>query len=149
MKPHQIISLMTFEGTDNTYAMGDHGDHIHVGFRPSFDVNSKAARRMAAVLKPDQWIKLIDRISEIDNPEVREQPSEFSVAVTKPASVRAPGRVAAQRVRSLRVRVRSSCFSTTFWISLRISAGPLALTVPDSNASRQLRTLPSSASSLK
>ena len=41
---------------------------------------------MAAVLKPDQWIKLIDRISEIDNPEVREQPSEFSVAVTKPAS---------------------------------------------------------------
>jgi len=86
MKPHQIISLMTFEGTDNTYAMGDHGDHIHVGFRPFYGANSKAARRMAAVLKPDQWIKLIDRISEIDNPEVREQPSEFSVAVTKPAS---------------------------------------------------------------
>ena len=37
---------------------------------------------------------------------------------------------AAQRVRSLRVRVRSSCFSTTFWISFRISGGPLALTVP-------------------
>ena len=77
---------MTFEGTDNTYAMGDHDDHIHIGFRPFYAANSKAARRMAAVLKPDQWIKLIDRISEIDNPEVREQPSEFSVAVTKPAS---------------------------------------------------------------
>ena len=38
------------------------------------------------MLKPDQWIKLIDRISEIDNPVVREQPSRFSVAVTKPAS---------------------------------------------------------------
>ena len=150
MKPHQIISLMTFEGTDNTYAMGDHGDHIHVGFRPTYDANSKAARRMAAVLKPDQWIKLIDRISEIDNPVVREQPSEFSVAVTKPASPStAASSGSAQRVRSLRVRVRSSCFSTTFWISLRISGGPLALTVPDSNASRQLRTLPSSASSLK
>ena len=37
MKPHQIISLMTFEGTDNTFAMGDHGDHIHVGWRPSYD----------------------------------------------------------------------------------------------------------------
>src|SRR6185312_14901492 len=34
MKPHQIISLMTFPGTDNTFAMGDHADHIHVGFKP-------------------------------------------------------------------------------------------------------------------
>jgi murein DD-endopeptidase MepM/ murein hydrolase activator NlpD len=86
MKPHQIISLMSFEGTDNTFAMGDHHDHIHVGFRPEYGANSKAARRVAAVLKPDQWIKLIDRISSIDNPEVREQPSRFSVAVTKRAS---------------------------------------------------------------
>jgi murein DD-endopeptidase MepM/ murein hydrolase activator NlpD len=86
MKPSQIISLMTFEGADNTYAMGDHHDHIHVGWQPLYGANSKAAREMAAVLKPDQWIKLISRISEIDNPVVREQPSKFSVAVTKPAS---------------------------------------------------------------
>jgi murein DD-endopeptidase MepM/ murein hydrolase activator NlpD len=86
MKPSQIISLMTFEGTDNTYAMGDHHDHIHVGWQPLYGANSKAARKMAAVLKPDQWIKLISRISEIDNPVVRAQPSKFSVAVTKRAS---------------------------------------------------------------
>ena len=86
MKPHQIISLMTYENADNTFAMGDHADHIHVGWRPTYDANSKAAKRVAAVLKPDQWIKLIDRISEIDNPVVREQPSRFSVAVTKRAS---------------------------------------------------------------
>ena len=36
MKPHQIISLMKFEGTDNTFAMGDHHDHIHVGFQPLY-----------------------------------------------------------------------------------------------------------------
>jgi hypothetical protein len=77
---------MTFAGTDNTYAMGDHADHIHVGFRPLWGANSRAARRMAAVLEPEQWVKLIDRISEIDNPQVREQPSKFSVAVTKRAS---------------------------------------------------------------
>jgi hypothetical protein len=71
--------------------MGDHGDHIHVGWRPNYDADSKAARKMAAVLKPDQWIKLIDRISAIDNPVVREQPSEFSVAVTKRASDAHPG----------------------------------------------------------
>ena len=86
MKPHQIISLMTFAGTDNTFAMGDHDDHIHVGYRPQYGENSEAARRVAEVLKPDQWIKLIDRIGSIDNPVVREQPSRFSVAVTKQAS---------------------------------------------------------------
>ena len=36
MKPHQIISLMTFDGADNTFAMGDHADHIHVGWRPLY-----------------------------------------------------------------------------------------------------------------
>ena len=35
MKPHQIISLMTFDGADNTFAMGDHDDHIHVGWQPA------------------------------------------------------------------------------------------------------------------
>jgi hypothetical protein len=86
MKPHQIISLMTFEGTDNTVAMGDHHDHIHVGWRPLYGQSKKAARRIDAILKPRQWIKLIDRLGAIDNPEVREQPSKFSVKVTKPAS---------------------------------------------------------------
>jgi hypothetical protein len=33
-KPAQIISLMTIPGADNTLAMGDHADHIHVGFQP-------------------------------------------------------------------------------------------------------------------
>ena len=86
MKPDQIISLMTFAGADNTFAMGDHDDHIHVGFRPLYGTNTKAARRIAAVLKPEQWIKLIDRLGAIANPEVREQPSKFSVKVVKRAS---------------------------------------------------------------
>ena len=36
MKPHQIISLMTFDGADNTFAMADHADHIHIGWRPLY-----------------------------------------------------------------------------------------------------------------
>ncbi len=86
MKPHQIISLMTFDGTDNTYAMGDHADHIHVGWRPLYGQSAKTARRIDAILKPKQWIKLIDRLGDIDNPEVREAPSRFSLKVTKTAS---------------------------------------------------------------
>jgi len=86
MKPHQIISLMTYDGTDNTFAMGDHADHIHVGWRPLYGQSARAARRIDAILKPEQWIKLIDRIGEIDNPEVREAPSKFALKVTKRAS---------------------------------------------------------------
>jgi hypothetical protein len=86
MKPHQIISLMTFEGADNTYAMGDHDDHIHVGWRPLYGSNRRAARQIDAVLQPEQWIKLISRLEDIDNPTVREQPSRFAVKVVKRAS---------------------------------------------------------------
>ncbi|HEX8103591.1 MAG TPA: lytic murein transglycosylase [Solirubrobacteraceae bacterium] len=86
MKPHQIISLMTFDNTDNTFAMGDHDDHIHVGWHPLYGSNSKLARRVNSALKPKQWIKLIDRLGEIDNPAVRLKPSKYSVKVTKRAS---------------------------------------------------------------
>jgi len=86
MKPDQIISLMTFAGTDNTLALSDHDDHIHVGWRPLFGANTKTARRIAAVLKPAQWVHLIERLGAIDNPEVREQPSKYAVKVVEPAS---------------------------------------------------------------
>jgi Transglycosylase SLT domain len=86
MRPSQIISLMTFDGAENTIAMGDHHDHIHVGWQPLYGHNKKTARQIDAVLKPDQWIDLIDRLGDIDNPDVREQPSRFSVKVVKPAS---------------------------------------------------------------
>ena len=86
MKPHQIISLMQFEGTDNTFAMGDHDDHIHVGFKPLYGANTKMARQVNAILKPKQWIKLIDRLGEIENPTVRRKPSKYALPVTRPAS---------------------------------------------------------------
>jgi hypothetical protein len=86
MKPDQIISLMTFEGADNTYAMADHADHIHVGWRPLYGTNSKAAKQVNAVLKPDQWIKLIDRLNDIDNPVVPLEPSKYAVETVKHAS---------------------------------------------------------------
>jgi hypothetical protein len=81
MKPSQIISLMKFGGTDNTLAMGDHDDHVHVGFRPQFVPGSPDARQLEAVLKPAQWIKLIDRLGRIDNPTVRVRPSKYAIRV--------------------------------------------------------------------
>ena len=68
MKPAQIISLMKYEDADNTFAMGDHDDHIHVGFQPLCGANGKAGKQFEAVLKPSQWIKLIDRLERDRQP---------------------------------------------------------------------------------
>ena len=89
MKPHQIISLMTFKGADNTLALADHYDHIHVGFRPLFGANAKTSKQVQAVLKPDQWLKLIDRLGEIDNPTVHEAPSKYATRTKRASRSRA------------------------------------------------------------
>jgi outer membrane biosynthesis protein TonB len=81
VKPHQIISLMRYEGTTNTLALGDHADHIHVGFRPEYRAGSATAGDVDAVLKPSQWIKLIGRLGEIDNPVVDAKPSKYAIPV--------------------------------------------------------------------
>jgi hypothetical protein len=64
MRPHQIISLMTFPGASNVLSLPDHADHIHVGF----SVHGSTG----AVLGPDQWGSLIDRLDSLPNPHVRE-----------------------------------------------------------------------------
>jgi hypothetical protein len=86
MKPHQIISLMRYPGTDNTLSLPDHANHIHVGFRPLFDPNSRLGRQIASVLKPGQWVRLIDRLAAIPNPTVPVKPSRFAIKV--PSSAR-------------------------------------------------------------
>ena len=48
MAPAQIISLFEIGGA--TFAMGDHHDHIHVGFQPMFGANRKLGRQALAVL---------------------------------------------------------------------------------------------------
>jgi hypothetical protein len=74
MKPHQIISLMTFDGADNTLSLPDHDDHIHVGFQPRLGTD-REGRDLDAALRPSQWTELIHRLSRIDNPTVPIQPS--------------------------------------------------------------------------
>ncbi|HEX7298835.1 MAG TPA: lytic murein transglycosylase [Solirubrobacteraceae bacterium] len=86
MKPHQIISLMTFDGADNTMALPDHADHIHVGFQPLFGSNPKLGRQLSSVLKPGQWVKLIGRLGRIENPKVPTKVSKYALKVPKRAS---------------------------------------------------------------
>jgi hypothetical protein len=83
MKPHQIISLMTFKGADNTLALPDHWNHIHVGWRPMYGQNRQASRQINQILRPSQWIKLISRLDQIDNPTVPVKPSKYSIKVAR------------------------------------------------------------------
>jgi hypothetical protein len=77
MYPDQIISLLDLGS--NTVAMGDHADHIHVGFAPAFGSNPRLGRQAQAVLKPGQWPQLLQRLEDIDNPDVPTRPSPYAI----------------------------------------------------------------------
>jgi hypothetical protein len=70
---------MDYFGADNTFAMADHADHIHVGFTPAYGPGSETvSKQFNQILKPSQWERLIDRLGEIDNPEVPVEPSKYA-----------------------------------------------------------------------
>ncbi len=70
MKPHQIISLMTFDGADNTLSLSDHDDHIHVGFRPRGDAGAPLRGPLAPALSPRDWRRLSTQLAAIRSPAV-------------------------------------------------------------------------------
>jgi hypothetical protein len=61
-----------------TFVLPDHDDHIHVGFAPQYSDN-ELGQQFESVLKPDQWQRLIERLGKIDNPEVPQNPSDYSL----------------------------------------------------------------------
>jgi hypothetical protein len=79
MAPAQIISLMSYPGAVNTLAMGDHADHIHVGFRPQAGAGAAERGVHALGLRPSQWLRLVDRLGRIDNPTVQTAPSRYAL----------------------------------------------------------------------
>ncbi|MEA2199169.1 MAG: hypothetical protein QOJ25_3220, partial [Solirubrobacteraceae bacterium] len=70
MRPNQIISLMSFQGQTNTLALPDHADRVQVAYTPLFGQNKKLSKQVNSILKPQQWIKLIDTISQIPEPTI-------------------------------------------------------------------------------
>ena len=83
MKPHQIITLMRFAGTDNTFAMGDHNDHIHIGWRALPGSSTSGGGQAGAVLKPEQWSNLVDRLGHIKTPKIAASPSKYAIKAIK------------------------------------------------------------------
>jgi murein DD-endopeptidase MepM/ murein hydrolase activator NlpD len=91
MEADQIISLMDFGA--NTFAMADHADHVHVGYQPLYGPGAESvSKQFNEILKPDQWQKLIERIAEIDNPNVPTAPSRFATPGRKGHDEKGSGR---------------------------------------------------------
>ena len=70
LRPNQIISLMSYPGQTNTLALPDHSDRIQIAYTPLFGQNKKLSKTVNSILKPQQWIKLIDTISQIPEPTI-------------------------------------------------------------------------------
>ncbi|HKF82848.1 MAG TPA: lytic murein transglycosylase [Solirubrobacterales bacterium] len=87
MHPHQVISLEDLPG-ETSFAMADHYDHVHVGYHPTAGGNEA---RFAALLKPDQWQRLISRLGEIENPDVPVHPSKYALPDTTNGGLSAGG----------------------------------------------------------
>jgi hypothetical protein len=75
MHPHQVISLEDLPG-ETSFALADHYDHVHVGYHP---LSGPFDQQFNALLKPDQWQRLTNRLGEIDNPRVSPTPSPYSL----------------------------------------------------------------------
>jgi len=79
LKPDQIISKMTYKGQVNTLALPDHANRIQITFIPLYGQNKKLSREIKAILKPGQWIQLINRIGKIPEPVVPITPSQYAI----------------------------------------------------------------------
>jgi hypothetical protein len=71
MESDELISLMDLGGP--SFAMADHADHVHIGYSPEY--GDRLGQEFVQLLEPDQWERLIDRLGEIENPEVPVGPS--------------------------------------------------------------------------
>jgi hypothetical protein len=82
MTPDEVISLMDYPETAG-FAMSDHGDHLHVGFKPAGD-SSLTGGTIDATLGAEQWRELTERLGEIRNPEVPTKPSPSALKAEEP-----------------------------------------------------------------
>jgi hypothetical protein len=78
MHPHQVISLEDLPG-ETSFAEASHYDHVHIGYRPIGSEAAAESQFAEALLKPNQWEHLIQRLGQIENPKVPIRPSKYSL----------------------------------------------------------------------
>jgi len=89
MKPAQIVSALSYPGSDNTLTLPGYHGLIHVAFASPRAVGGQGARAAAvsgSPLTPSQWLQLISQIGEIPEPNVSSKPSAAAIPDTGTAS---------------------------------------------------------------
>jgi len=75
MVPAELISLLDLGGP--SFAMADHNDHIHVGYRPGEGMaqseGGDIAGAASAILEGSQWDKVVGHVGAIRNPRIQEK----------------------------------------------------------------------------
>ena len=79
MQPDEIVSSMTYKSQPTTVDESDHGDRIQVSYTQLYGANKKLAQVAGSILQPGQWTKLINRISQINEPIVPISPSKYAI----------------------------------------------------------------------
>jgi hypothetical protein len=92
MKPTQIVSAISYPGSDNTLTLPGYRGLIHVTFAGGRDSDLASPTRSGAraaglrlagtpgsPLTPSQWLQLIAQIGEIPEPEVASTPSAAAI----------------------------------------------------------------------
>jgi hypothetical protein len=83
MKPAQIVSAISYPGTDNTLTLPGYRGLIHVAFASPGSARGGRGARAASVsgspLTPSQWLQLIAQLGEIPEPNVSSKPSAAAI----------------------------------------------------------------------
>jgi hypothetical protein len=80
--PNQIISDMSYRDQPSTLALPDHADRIQVTYTPAFGANKRLAQQITSILRPGQWIQLINRIGQLPEPAVPTAASKYAISAT-------------------------------------------------------------------
>ncbi len=78
-KPTQIVSTMSYTGQSNTLSLPDDSNRIQVAYTPRFGSNKNLSAAVTSILKPGQWIQLIQRLGQIHEPTVAINPSKYAI----------------------------------------------------------------------
>jgi hypothetical protein len=93
MKPAQIVSALSYPGSDNTLTLPGYHGLIHVAFASPRAAGGRHGARAAAVsgspLTPSQWLQLVSQIGEIPEPDVSSKPS--AAAIPDPGATASAG----------------------------------------------------------
>jgi murein DD-endopeptidase MepM/ murein hydrolase activator NlpD len=78
-RPDAIVSLMSYKGQSNTIALPDHNNRIQIAYTPVFGENKKLSAEIANILQPNQWVQLINHLSQLPEPIVPIAPSQYAI----------------------------------------------------------------------